>query len=360
MDRQKRPHPTMRDVARRAGVSTATVSHFLNGTRQVSKATSQRILEAMRELNYRPNLLARGLRSRQSRIIGLVISDISNPFFPEVARGCEDALAQHDYSLILCNTDEDPAKEDRYLSVLWSKQVDGILLVPTSGGHATLRQMLAAGLPVVYLDRELPDLPATVVTSQNREGARAATRLLLERGHRHVAMIAGMPGLSTTTERIAGYRDALAEAGIEPREGWVRCGYSNERAARGATLALVKEQPEVTAIFAANNTMTAGVLRTLDEIGKKDSVEVAGFDDMGWFGLQINPVVAVVQPAYELGRIAAEELVALLKGGERPPRRIRLPVEVSVNGSSRAAHDRNPERVAGSLGLSWREHPVGT
>ncbi|BAS28047.1 substrate-binding domain-containing protein [Limnochorda pilosa] len=332
MDRQqRRPNPTMRDVARKAGISTATVSHFLNGTRQVSAATSQRILAVMRELNYRPNLLARSLRSRESRTVGLVISDISNPFFPEVARGCEDALAGYDYSLILCNTDEDPVKEDHYLSVLWSKQVDGILLVPTAGQHATLGRMLAAGLPVVYLDREVTAAPATAVMSQNREGAYEATRLLLERGHRQVAMITGKQGLSSTAERVAGYRDALADAGIEPVETWLRCGDSDERAAREATLALLVELPEVTAIFAANNTMTAGVLRALEQAGRRDTVEVAGFDDVGWFGLQLNPVVAVVQAAYDLGRIAAEELVALLKGGDRTPRTIRVPVEVSAN-----------------------------
>ncbi len=210
---------TTKDVARRAGVSMSTVSHVLNATRFVAPERRERVLSAMRDLGYEPNAVARSLRVNRSRAIGLIISDIGNPFFTAVVRGVEDAAQAAGYIVILCNSDEDPDKEETYLRQLRSNRVDGLILAPAGVAHAYLRALVRQASPVVFIDREVPTLEVSAVVLANEPAAHAAVDHLIKLGHRRIGMIIGRPPVSTTDQRRAGYERALVEAGvaIDPR-----------------------------------------------------------------------------------------------------------------------------------------------
>ncbi len=329
---------TLRDVARRAGVSIATVSYVLNGTRSVSPEVEARVREAVRALQYRPNRLARGLRRKRTHVIGLVVPDSANPFFAEIARGMEDLSFAHDHSVILCNSDGDPAKEQRYLGVLIEQQVDGIALVSAHATPAHLSMLRQRRIPFVVVDRDLPGLEADCVLADNFQGGYLATRHLLERGHRRIACIAGPSELTPSADRVRGYRRALEEAGIRPREVWVQRGdfraESGYEAARFFLSLPAKVRP--TAIFACNDLMAIGAMRAIGEAGLSipDDIALVGFDDILLASYVIPPLTTVAQPTYEMGRIAGDLLLRRLGEPDRPPARLILPVRLVVRQST--------------------------
>ncbi len=329
---------TLRDVARRAGVSIATVSYVLNGTRSVSPEVEARVREAVRALQYRPNRLARGLRRKRTHVIGLVVPDSANPFFAEIARGMEDLSFAHDHSVILCNSDGDPAKEQRYLGVLIEQQVDGIALVSAHATPAHLSMLRQRRIPFVVVDRDLPGLEADCVLADNFQGGYLATRHLLERGHRRIACIAGPSELTPSADRVRGYRRALEEAGIRPREVWVQRGdfraESGYEAARFFLSLPAKVRP--TAIFACNDLMAIGAMRAIGEAGLSipDDIALVGFDDILLASYVIPPLTTVAQPTYEMGRMAGDLLLRRLGEPDRPPARLILPVRLVVRQST--------------------------
>src|SRR5207237_6433930 len=230
---------TVHDVARRAGVSTSTVSHVVNHTRFVSDELRQRVLAAMRELDYTPNAAARMLTLKRSHTIGLIVSDIRNPFFASVARGVEDVAQEHGYTVILCNSDEDVARESACLKALQTRQVDGVLLASAGVSDEHLSLLVDAGFPMVLVDRELPHLAVPSVLLDNEGAAYGAVLHLIVRGHRRIAMISGRPSISTTVERVAGHKRALREAGLEVDDRLVVSGDSTSEGGAQATHAVL-------------------------------------------------------------------------------------------------------------------------
>lgn len=327
---------TARDVAERAGVSTSTVSHVLNNTRWVSPDLRERVMSAMHDLGYEPNAVARSLKIKRSNTLGLVISDISNPFFTAVVRGVEDVAQERGYTIILCNSDEDPAKEAAYLRILAARRVDGLILAPAGVRHDYLVRLAQAHFPLVFLDREVPDLPMTSVMLENEIAARDGVCHLIRLGHRRIAMVAGRPLITSTIDRIAGYRHALEEAGIPVDDRLIVSGGSRTEPARLASDAVLDVDPRPTAFFVANNLMTIGAVAAIQGRGLAIPRDIAlvGFDDFSWANVFRPRLTTVAQPTYELGRTAAELLVARIAGEpESPPERVVLPGRLVVRES---------------------------
>jgi LacI family transcriptional regulator len=309
---------TVHDVARRAGVSTSTVSHVVNSTRFVSDELRERVLAAMRELDYTPNAAARMLTLGRSHTIGLIVSDIRNPFFASVARGVEDVAQEHGYTLVLCNSDESADRETACLNALETRAVDGVLLASAGVADAHLSRLVRAGYPIVLVDRDLPELGAPAVMLDNEGAAYSAVWHLITRGHRRIAMLSGRAAISTTTERVAGYRRALREAGIDFDARLVVSGASTSEGGASATNIVLDVDPPPSAIFSGNNLMSIGALQVIATrgLGVPEDVALVGFDDFPfpWSDAFRPHLTTIAQPTYELGRRAAEILVRRLKG----------------------------------------------
>jgi LacI family transcriptional regulator len=327
--------PTVRHVAERAGVSTATVSRVLAGQNGVSEELSARVWQAARELNYQPNRIARNLRSGATRTVGVVIPNIENPFFTSVVRGIEGVLQAADYTLLLGNSDERPEREQLYLSTLRAEGVAGIIFVPIDSRADAYRQLIDAALPVVAIDRAPAALSADYVTADNVAGARAAVEHLIRFGHRRVGLITGPEGYSSATERRAGYEQALAAAGLPVLPELIHHGDFRESGGYRAMGELLSLPEPPHAVFAANNLMTLGALRMIHERGLRipDEMAVVSFDDMPWAISLHPPLTAVAQPAHEMGASAAELLLTRIQKPDRPARRITLQTELVVRAS---------------------------
>src|ERR1035437_5136197 len=303
---------TIREVARQAKVSVGTVSNVRAGSATVRAELRRRVEEAMRGLDYHPNQIARSLKTRQTKTLGMVISDITNPFFPQVVRGAEDAAMESGYLLITLNTDDNPEREREALSMLRARKVDGLLLTvaATREDMKHIEQFQAAGLPIVCIDRQVPNIPLDLVCSDNARGARMCMQHLLSRGHRRVGYLSGSKGLYTAEVRLAGVKQALDEAGIQPDPKLVRHGdFRLESGYRLAKEMLLEHEPP-TALFASNAMMGFGALKAIHELGLRcpEDVALAMFDDVP-FGDVIQPRLTVVaQPAYEMGRVGAQLL----------------------------------------------------
>lgn len=329
--------PTIREVAERAGVSTMTVSRVLNNSGYVHPETRARVKAAIAEMGYVPNALARSLRFKQTRTLGLVLSDITNPFFTTIARGVEDVTSQAGFNVIFCNTDESEDKQAAYLTVLAQKRVDGVLLVPARSSETPVSYLRSRNVPVVVLDRRVPHSHVDGVRCDSEGGAYELVRLLIGLGHSRIALLNGPAEVSTAADRAAGYRRALTEAGLTADKTLMfyerftqQAGYSMAEQA----LSLV---PRPTALFAANNFIAIGAYRALREAGLRvpEDMALVAFDDLP-AALVLEPFLTVaMQPAYEMGRRAADLLLARLSGqGPDEPKEIVLPVEIVVRRSS--------------------------
>lgn len=325
---------TIHDVARAAGVSVATVSHVLNGTRKVAPNTAARVRRAIEELGYQPNAIAQSLRKRVTYAIGVLVSDITNPFFASLVRGVEDAAHAAGYSVIVCNSDEDPEKEDFYIRSLWRRRIDGMLIAPTRDGTSpALKELVQKGIPFVFVDRKAKGIEAPAVLSDNVGGAYLATKHLIERGHRRIGIVLGIPGATTTEERLAGYRQALEEAGIPFLEELVVWGGYRVEGGRQAARVLLSLPKRPTAVFCTNNLMTIGVLQELfsQQIQIPHQIAVVGFDDLEWAELVNPPLTVVAQHPYDMGcrafDLLYEHLTCVKK---RSSREIRIPVELKI------------------------------
>ncbi|HEY8348087.1 MAG TPA: LacI family DNA-binding transcriptional regulator [Symbiobacteriaceae bacterium] len=307
---------TIKDVAREAGVGLATVSRVLNNSGPVSPETRERVLAAARALGYVPNLHARSLVSRATGTVGLIIPDITNPFFPAVTRGVEDAASQAGYTVFLCNTDNDPAKEETDVRKLRERCVDGIIFVGSQARRKRLERLLQDGIPVVVTDREVPDLDADSVLVDNNWGARAAVRHLIDLGHTRIAHAAGHRQTPTGQDRYAGYCAALEEAGLPVDESLVFWGEFTIESGIQAGQVLLGRSPRPTAVFAGNDLIALGVIRAAREAGLRvpEDLSVVGFDDIPLAALVSPPLTTVRQPAYEMGRLAMTMLLERMSG----------------------------------------------
>ncbi|GIV57455.1 MAG: LacI family transcriptional regulator [Rhodothermaceae bacterium] len=318
---------TLQDVAREAGVSSATVSRVLNNTGKVSAATRRRVEEAIARLGYRPSRVARRLRVQRGRshILGLMIPDIQNPFFSDVARGVEDFAYDHDYAVILCSSDEDPRKQSFYLNIMRAESVDGVILPPIPGEQDLLRELAEReGLPIVCLDRRADDLALDTVVVDNRRGAFEAVDLLLRLGHRRIGFITGLPGLSTTRERLEGYLAAFEAHALPVPHHLIREGDSRYESGREQAEALLALPVPPTALFVGNNLMTLGALEALHRrrLPVPEAISIIGFDDFPWASSLNPPLTTVRQPGYAMGRRAAELLLRRIAQPGRPAERI--------------------------------------
>ncbi len=306
---------TIRDVARLAGVSVATVSATVNGSAYVSPELQDRVHKAIAEVGYHPDGIARSLRKRATQTVGLIISDITNPFFTALVRGVEDAAHARGYAVILCNTDEQLDKERAYLRLLRSRRVDGVIMAP-AGAADVYRVFLEVRTPIVFIDRRVPTVPADTVVVDNVGGARQAVEHLLSLGHRRIGAITGLPHISTTHERLQGYRQALASAGIATDPELVREGYSRLDGGYRAAHALLGQPRRPTAIFATNNLMCIGLMRAVMERGLRcpEDLSVACFDDFEWASVFRPRLTTVAQPTYEMGARSVELLFGRLDG----------------------------------------------
>ena len=331
---------TIHDVAKRAGVAPITVSRVINHSGYFSQAARARVEAAIAELEYVPNRLASSLRSKRTNTLALVITDITNPFFTTLARGVEDTASDAGYTVVFCNTDESDAEERKYLQVLLQQQVDGILLVPARSASTSVDVIHKQGTPVVVLDRRMP--PGTevdVVRCENEDGAYRLIRLLIELGHRHIAILSGPMGVSTAEDRLAGYQRALAEAGLPPDPNLIIYGAFNQPSGYDMVPRLLSSTPRPTALFAANNMISIGALKSLQDVGLRvpDDLAMVCFDDLPPNLLTFPFFTVVSQPAYEMGRIATQLLLAR-RAGQAPAacQEIILPVELIVRQSSGA------------------------
>ena len=333
--------PTIKQVAARAGVSTATVSRALAGFNSVSEELNERVREAVRALNYHPNRIARNLRIRTTRTIGVVISDIQNPFFTSLLRGIEDVLQAADYMLLLGNSDENMAREQIYLTTLRAEGAAGIIFTPTSDEAADYLQILNVKAPLVAIDRAPRGLLIDTITVANSEGAHTAVRHLISLGHRRIGMIGGPAHLSTAYERLAGYEQALAEANLQVSPDLIQHADFRQAGGYNAMHSLLELHTPPAAVFVANNLMTLGAFQAINERGLRIPTDIAvvGFDDMPWALSLQPPLTAVAQPTYEMGVTAARLLLSRIQEPERSVRQVvletRLMVRASCGGGQR-------------------------
>ncbi|WP_151478441.1 LacI family DNA-binding transcriptional regulator [Streptomyces albicerus] len=329
---------TMVDVARSAGVSVATVSHVLNDTRPVRPATRQAVLDAIDELGYTPNTLARSLVTSRTRSIGLAVSAISNPYFTEILQGVEAGALERGYSLLIADPHDDPAHERKVVQLLHERRVDGMIVAPSVHPEELLGYLGRHDVPTVFLDRLVDgDRPADggaapgfvfdQVCAENTESVALLVRHLAELGHKRIGLVAGLPGLSTTSERISGYRLGLAYAGFPYDERLVVSGNSEAAGAERATDALLSLPAPPTALVTANNAMTIGALRAVREKGLSvpDDLALCCFDDFSWADLFSPRLTAISQPSKEIGARAVRLLLDRLDSPGREARTVRLP-----------------------------------
>lgn len=331
---RKPSHPTISEVATAAGVGRATAARALGDYGSVSPEMRDRVRDAARRLGYRPNALARSMSTGVTRTVGIVVADVANPFFGAVTRGISDEMHTDGIDCLVASTDEDVVVEAEIVEALVRKQVDGIIVASTAGINHDVPHLHAArerGVPVVLVDRTLTTFDAPSVVLDNAGAARAATRLLIDAGHRRIGLVWGpatgehptSPSddtFSTIRERFEGYRDALLAAGLEVDERLVapRPGSLAETAAAGATLLDLEPGLRPTALLAIESDATLRVLHRLRALGLRcpDDVSLVAFDDAPWTDLTEPPLSVVRQPAVEMGRRAAAELRTLLSGAE--------------------------------------------
>ncbi len=317
---------SIRDVARIAEVSVSTVSHVINGTRHVEPATVLRVRQAIEELNYQPNSLARSLRHGKTHTIGLLVPDNSNPFFAEVARIVENEGFNAGYSVILCNSDGSESKEDTYVSVLLAKQVDGLIFAASSNRLKGLPRVLSAKVPAVALDRELSHSPIAQILVDHWHGGYIAGEYLLKLGHRQFAYIAGPHELSPSAYRLGGFQQALKEADLTIEERAICVGDFRFLSGQKAVQELLERGIQFTALFAANDLMAMGAISILHAKGLRvpQDVSVIGFDDIPYAATTMPPLTTIAQPIEALGKLCVQMLIETMQHPEQAPQRMVL------------------------------------
>lgn len=344
---KKNGRVNMHDIARRAKVSIGTVSNVLNETVAVRESSKQRVLEAIKALGYQRSQLARGLRCDYTNMIGMIIPDITNPFFPALVRAAEDVAYAHGYRLVLCNSDNDPKKEASYLMELQSYLPAGLLLIPAVDSELRQQPMRNGRLtPTVCIDRKPEGWKCDTIYAGNESGAYAATLHLIDHGHRRIAVIGGPQHLANARQRLRGFMRALKESDIALPPAYVQTGEFDRTSGLEAGLRLLRPATRPTAIFAANDLMAMGAMLAMRELGLRcpEDVSIVGFDNLDIVELLQPPLTTVKQPVYLLGVTAAERLIDRISGSTGAPKDIVLETELMRRGSVA----RTPDRAAAS------------
>lgn len=327
---------TIKEVARAAGVSSATVSRALARRPTVDPVLAGRVWQAALDLSYRPSRIARSLRTRQTTVWGVLVSDIRNPFYTELLRGLEDTAQAAGYALLIGNADERLDKEASYLDLFVAERVAGVVLSAASQESTDITSLSNQGIPVVAVDRGLHGQAVDTVLADNEGGAYQVTRHLFGQGYRRIACVTGPADRTTATDRLAGYVRAHAEAGVDVEDALVRHSDFRQRGGYTAAYDLLTAARPPDALFVANNLMTIGALEVVAQLGLRlpEDLGVVGFDEIPLASLLRTPVSVVAQPAYEMGRTAANLLLKRAQGDQGPPLRVVLPVEIRVRASS--------------------------
>ena len=324
----------IKDVADAAGVSTATVSRVLADKPHVRKEVKARVLDVVRELNYRPNRVARSLRSRKSTIIGLIVSDIENPFFQQVSRAVEDAAHKQGYSVMLCNNDEDPEKEQQYLHLIRDENLAGVILSPTRQTADNFSTTSELNIPMAVIDRRVSNVAVDNILIDNVQAAYTLTTHLIKHGHRRIGAIFGM-GSTTGRERREGFVRALKEHDLQPSTELVKYANPRERDGFRTTIKLLQLPEPPDAIITSNSLLAAGALRALREnnTAVPEEVAFASFDETTWAKLVVPALTVIQQPTYEIGQTATELLIKRIKDPTRSNREVILKAKLVVRQS---------------------------
>lgn len=347
---------TIKDVALQAGVSVTTVSHVVNGTRFVSPAARERVQAAIQALRYVPSALARSLKSNRTHTVGVMIPNNSNPCFAEIIRGIEDGCYAAGFSVILCNSDDDPHKQATYVRLLSEKQVDGLIVLSSGSDAGLLQSLRSATMPLVLVDREIEGLESDLVEVNHESGGFLATEHLLQLGHRRIACIAGPADLSSARERVQGYRRALHQAGLAVDEALLRSADFTSAGGFEAMASLLAgacaagdahshggsgmhtERP--TAVFASNDLMAIGAVCAVASHGLRmpQDLSVIGFDDIALAAHSNPPLTTIAQPKQRTGELAATLLLQRLVEPDRAPQREILQPSLQLRASTGPAH----------------------
>lgn len=321
----------IRDVAKESGVSVATVSRFINQKGYVSKEAKEVIGRAIKELDYKPNLVARSLSTKQTNLIGLIVPDIMNPFFPELARAVEDVALTYDYTVVLCNSDEKAEKEIHYIETLRQKYVAGFI-VTTNQLQASHYQNL--DIPVVALDRTI-DASIPTVSSNNKEGARLGTTHLIEQGCQHIVCMRGPTGLGPADDRLDGFLEAVE--GKEIVTHIIECPFHFEQSEEIARKFL-SEHKGIDGVFASSDVSAAGVLKAAHSLGivVPDQLQIVGFDGIALGGMLSPGLTTVAQDIYKLGALVTRMLIKLIEEIELEEKEIQVPVKLIIRGTTRS------------------------
>ena len=320
---------TIHDVAQDAGVSPTTVSRYLNNRIELPISTSARIDAAIAKLDYRPNLLAKRLSTGKTEAVGLVIPEIREPFFAELASAFEDEADRHGYTVLMSSTRSDRSREIASLNRLYDRHVDGLLMMTNNRDDGTLARLIGKRRNVVLVDEDIPGVNVPRIFVENTQGAYLATRHLIEAGHRDIAYLGGPFALFTVEERIAGFNMAMREAGLTPRPGHVHIGSFSPDWACAQTLRWLASETPPTAIFASSDYLAIGAIMALQQAGIRvpEDMSLVGFDDMPLSSLLNPPLTAIRQPVEALGRQGFQTLFDLLNG-RQPAMVTRMPVEL--------------------------------
>lgn len=295
---------TIKDIARMANVSYATVSRALNNHKDVNEQTKQKILKICKEVGYSPNAIARGLVKQSTYTIGLLVPDITNPYYPEVARGVEDEASRENYNVFLCNTNWDMMKEVDYFNLLLAKRVEGIIIAPVSDDTMKFVDKFTGRLPIIFLGTRVEDEKYNYVVVDNIKGAEMITEYLISLGHRKIAFVGGMQGSSTFADRVTGYKNALKKHNIEIDEKLIHiCGY-RKKDGSNTLRRMASESNMPTAIFAVNDLVALGIIEAAEEMSLSipDNLSLAGFDDIPYASLPKIRLTTVSQPKDSIGR----------------------------------------------------------
>jgi LacI family transcriptional regulator len=328
---------TLNDVAKRAGVAPITVSRVINKSGYASEQTRRRVENAVAELGYVPSGPARSLRLNRTNSIALVLTDITNPFWTTVARGVEDIASEAGYSVTYCNTDEDESKELKNISLLLQQQVDGILLVPAQSKANSVEFIQEHEVPIVVLDRRIPETNVDIVRCDSEDGAYQLTSYLLELGHRQIAMLTGPEGISTADDRLSGYGRAMVQAGLQVAEERVYRGSFTQNSGFEMAKEAMSLTPRPTAIFAANNFIAIGVMKAMQELelSVPEDIALVGFDDLPESLVVFPFLTAAAQPAHEMAIIATRLLLDRITGeASEGSQELVLPTELIIRQSA--------------------------
>jgi DNA-binding LacI/PurR family transcriptional regulator len=331
----------IKDVARKAGVSTATVSRVLGDFPGVRDKTRKKVLKAVSGLNYEVNAVARSLRQKKTNSIGIIVGNVLSQFYSVIAKSVEDTANKFGYHTILCNGDENPEKELEYLKILKSNRVDGIILVPTGKNSKYIHNLINTRIKVIFLDRLVEGVNCDAVLVDNTNGAYKAVKHLIDQGYRKIGIVDGYIDRTTGAERLRGYLQAIEEAGIAKDDSLIKIGNFKKESGRKLTKELLEQTNRPEAIFTTNIDMSMGALIAIKEMGLTipDVIGIVCFDDSDWASILEPPITVIRQPVYQLGSTAAELLIKKIendkKGSGHRPKTITLNTELIIRNSTR-------------------------